>query len=287
MSDAVIQPWKDYEFIDSGNNRKLERFGPFILERPAPQALWAPATGPEVWGKAHAVYHRSSSGGGRWENIVHVPEEWIIDWSGLKINVKPTGFGHLGIFPEQSTFWPGIEESIRKANRRIQILNLFAYTGVATMVCLRAGAAVCHLDGSRGSVTWANENLRINHMTELPVRWIIDDVVKFTMREIKRGKKYQAVIMDPPSFGRGPKGQVWKLERDLPRLLEMVKNLLDPDPLFMLITCHSANFSVPSMRNLFNQFFEKDFQTGNIVLRPTYGKNELAAGIYGFWTSGE
>jgi 23S rRNA (cytosine1962-C5)-methyltransferase len=286
MHDIESNPWTDYELLDSGGGNRLERVGNFIISRPAPAALWPVSETPHTWESAQAVYHRSSSGGGNWDSK-GLPQEWTIRWENLRFIIKPTGFGHIGLFPEQQPLWRWIMEIVRGQKTPPNVLNLFAYTGSITLAALAAGARVCHVDGSRGVVTWAHENAKLNGFADKPVRWIVDDVLQFAQREIRRGSRYQGIILDPPSFGRGPKGQVWKIERDITPLFETLKNLLSDDASFFLFTCHSSNVSVPGTKNLLANLFQNrggSIETGNIVIAPKADGPVLPSGIFGRWS---
>jgi 23S rRNA (cytosine1962-C5)-methyltransferase len=280
--------WTDYALIDSGNGRRLERFGNIILSRPAPQALWPQEKSPSLWKDVHAVYHRSTSGGGQWEIKKTVPESWKIQWDKTVFTLKLTGFGHVGLFPEQVPCWQWIREKLNPSNSPLSILNLFAYTGGSTLASTQKNHTVCHVDGSKGAITWARQNLEQNHGLKLPVRWIADDVMKFMRREVKRGRKYDGVILDPPTFGRGPKGQVWKIERDLPELINILQDTLSESPVFLLFTCHSPHISNPGLSNLLNHLFKSlggTVQTGDLVIHPENGLYPLPAGIFGRWSA--
>ena len=204
--------WKEYELLDATGGNRLERWGKTILVRPDPQVVWRFEEASPLWQRADAVYHRSASGGGRWEKRGRFADEWTIGYDRLKLKVSPTGFKHTGIFPEQGVNWDAYRSMIRAAGRPIRVLNLFGYTGGATLACAAAGASVCHVDASKGMVAWARENAALSGLAERPIRWIVDDCGKFVQREARRGSRYDAVIMDPPSYGRGPSGEVWKLE---------------------------------------------------------------------------
>ncbi len=242
--------WEDYELIDCSNGEKLERFGDIILIRPDPQIIWDTKRINPLWKNAHAKYHRSSSGGGRWEVFKKHKEVWSINYKDIKFNLKPMGFKHVGIFPEQAINWDFVDKKIRKSKKEIKVLNLFAYTGGATLACLNAGASVCHVDASKGMVQWAKENAQISGLREKPVRWIVDDCIKFVQREIRRGNKYDAIIMDPPSYGRGPTGEVWKLEDQLFSLLNLCMQVLSEKPLFFILNSYTTGLSPAVMQYL-------------------------------------
>ncbi|HSQ33815.1 MAG TPA: class I SAM-dependent methyltransferase, partial [Peptostreptococcaceae bacterium] len=229
----LADKWKQYELIDTGNGEKLERWGEYVLRRPDPQIAWPLEEEWNLWRSPHGHYHRSSKGGGEWENKKKYPQQWTINYNELKFHIKPTGFKHTGLFPEQAANWDWMIEKIKKSGRPIKVLNLFAYTGGATVACAYAGAEeVCHVDASKGMVNWAKENIELSGLQDRTVRFIVDDVFKFVQREIRRGKKYDAIIMDPPSYGRGPKGEIWQIEEKLHEFIELCMNILSDDPLF-------------------------------------------------------
>ncbi|BDF67991.1 SAM-dependent methyltransferase [Oscillospiraceae bacterium] len=238
----ISERWKDYELIDCGGGEKLERWGKYILVRPDPQAIWnTPRTDPR-WRKPDARYARSATGGGQWAKK-DVPERWTVDYGELTFNIKPMNFKHTGLFPEQAANWDFCQKAIRSAGRPINVLNLFAYTGGATVACAAAGASVCHVDAAKGMVAWAKENARSSGLEERPIRWIVDDCGKFAEREIRRGRTYDGIIMDPPSYGRGPSGEIWKLEENLWPFVEMVSKLLSDEPLFFLINSYTTGLA--------------------------------------------
>ena len=238
----ISKRWKDYELIDCGGGEKLERWGDYILVRPDPQAIWqTPRTDPR-WKRPDARYARSASGGGHWAKK-DVPQRWYVGYGDLTFNIKPMNFKHTGLFPEQAANWDFCREAIRSAGRPVNVLNLFAYTGGATVACAAAGASVCHVDAARGMVAWAKENARSSGVEDKPIRWIVDDCGKFAEREIRRGKKYDGIIMDPPSYGRGPSGEIWKLEENLWPFVEMVSQLLSDEPLFFLINSYTTGLA--------------------------------------------
>lgn len=240
--------FNDYELIDAEGGERLERWGDIILIRPDPQVIWHNDRTNPAWKNAHAVYHRSNSGGGYWETIKPVPDVWSIKYRNLTFRLKPMGFKHTGLFPEQAINWSFAADKIRNAGRKVSVLNLFAYTGGATIACLEAGAAVTHVDASKGMVGWAKENAVASGLNDRPVRWLVDDCLKFVRREIRRGNKYDAIIMDPPSYGRGPNGEVWKLEQQIDELLTEVGKLLSDEPLFFILNSYTGGLS-PTILN--------------------------------------
>ena len=237
------QDWQDYRLIDASDGQRLEKWGGITLVRPDPQIIWKNPYPSPLWSKADAVYHRSSSGGGSWSFSKKPPESWEMSYGNLKFLIKPTGFKHTGLFPEQAVNWDFMADKIRNAGREINVINLFAYTGGATLACAEAGANVCHVDASKGMVNWARENAKLSGLAEKPIRWIVDDCEKFIAREIRRGRKYDAVIMDPPSYGRGPGGEVWKLEDCVYDLVKLCTGVLSDDPLFFLINSYTTGLS--------------------------------------------
>lgn len=243
--------WRDYELIDAGGGEKLERWGAYILRRPDPQAIWPLHDEDGKWGRTDAHYHRDSNGGGRWEYKKRLPKRWTVSYGEVSFYVEPMGFKHTGLFPEQAVNWDWIIDKIRKAKRSVRVLNLFAYTGAASVAAAYAGAEVCHVDAVKGIVARAKENLALSGLSEKPVRFIVDDVVKFVQREIRRDRQYDAVIMDPPSYGHGPKGELWKIEDELFRLVELCTNVLSPDPLFFIINSYTTSLSPSVLKNIF------------------------------------
>ena len=235
----IADSWKDYEVLDASGGEKLERWGDYILVRPDPQVIWNTPRTHRGWEHKNGHYHRSARGGGEWE-FFGLPKEWIIGWGSLTFRLKPFSFKHTGLFPEQAVNWEWFSGLIRRAGRPVKVLNLFAYTGGATLSAAAAGAAVTHVDASKGMVTWARENAAASGLGQAPIRWLVDDCVKFVEREIRRGNTYDGIIMDPPSYGRGPKGEVWKLEESLFPFLELTARLLSRDPLFFLINSYTT-----------------------------------------------
>ena len=238
----IADKWRDYELLDCGSGERLERWGRQVLVRPDPQAIWESPRRHPGWKQAGGRYLRSKTGGGHWEKAA-LPESWQLEYGPLTFQVKPMNFKHTGLFPEQAVNWDFMAEKIRGAGRPIRVLNLFAYTGGATLACAKAGASVCHVDAAKGMVAWARENARLSGLAEAPVRWIVDDCAKFVEREIRRGKTYDAIVMDPPSYGRGPGGEVWKLEEDLYPFVELCAGALSDEPLFVLINSYTTGLA--------------------------------------------
>ena len=238
----IADNWKDYEVLDASGGEKLERWGSYTLIRPDPQVIWTTPRLHPGWKKADARYSRSSTGGGSWSQH-RLPERWQIRYSDLTFNVKPMNFKHTGVFPEQAANWDFIRQKIAGAGKPVSVLNLFAYTGGATVAAAAAGASVCHVDAAKGMVAWAKENARSSGLEDRPIRWIVDDCAKFVEREIRRGRRYDAIIMDPPSYGRGPSGEVWKLEDDLYPFMELVCGVLSDNPLFLIVNSYTTGLA--------------------------------------------
>ncbi|MBR1739333.1 MAG: class I SAM-dependent methyltransferase [Ruminococcus sp.] len=239
----ISDKWKDYRIIDTTGGDKLESWGGRVLVRPDPQIIWKSPKRSELWGRADAVYHRSQKGGGEWECRKKLPESWQISYGELKFIIRPTGFKHTGLFPEQAVNWDWMGEKIRGAGRPVKVLNLFAYTGGATLACAAAGASVSHVDASKGMVQWARDNAAASGLSDKPIRWLVDDCEKFVKREIRRGSLYDAVVMDPPSYGRGPGGEVWKLEDCVYELVKTCAEVLSEKPLFFLLNSYTTGLS--------------------------------------------
>ncbi len=248
----ISENWKDYELIDCSDGERLERWGNIILIRPDPQIIWRTGKKNSLWNNAHARYHRSNKGGGYWEMYKKFPDSWSINFNNLVFNIKPMGFKHTGVFPEQAINWDWMHNKISKENRPINILNLFGYTGCATLACMDAGATVCHVDASKGMVIWAKENSVSSGLSQKPVKWIVDDCIKFVKREIRRGHKYDGILMDPPSYGRGPNGEVWKIEEKLYSLLELCLQILSKDSIFFMLNSYTTGLSPALMEYLLN-----------------------------------
>ena len=285
----ISENWKDYELIDCSDGERLERWGDIFLVRPDPQALWnTPRTNP-LWKNAHARYHRSNQGGGSWEFYKKIPEVWQISYKELKFNLKPMGFKHTGVFPEQACNWDYVGEIIEKSGRKdVKVLNLFAYTGAATVAALKKGASVVHVDASKGMVQWAKENAASSGVADKNVRWIVDDCMKFVAREIRRGNKYDIIIMDPPSYGRGPGGEVWKLENEIYGFVDQCKELLTDDSLAVLINSYTAGVSPAVMSYILNTTVSKRFggkaYADEIGLPVTQTGLVLPCGSTAVWT---
>ena len=252
-----VTDFEDVKLLDMANGEKLEKWGEYLLIRPDPQIIWTKKQNPDLWQKAHARYVRSKTGGGHWELKKRLPDSWQVEYSDMTFNIKPMGFKHTGLFPEQAVNWNNMcdkikQRRIKDKQNEVKILNLFAYTGGATVACLKAGASVCHVDSSKGMVAWAKENVVSSGYKDRPVRFIIDDVIKFVKREIKRGNKYDGIIMDPPSYGRGANGEVWSIEKDLENLVELCVELLTEKPLFFVINTYTGGLSGTVISNLLN-----------------------------------
>ena len=254
----VSDEWRDFELIDCSRGEKLERWGPYKLIRPDPQAIWDTPRRCRGWQESAARYARSSSGGGKW-NIAQLPASWQISYKELTFNVKPMNFKHTGLFPEQAANWDYIMKKIRGAGRPVQVLNLFAYTGGATVAAACAGASVCHVDAARGMVALAKENAAASGVADRPIRWIVDDCAKFVEREIRRGHRYDAIIMDPPSYGRGPSGEVWKLEENLFPFVSLCAGVLSDDPLFVIINSYTTGLSPATLTYIAQSVFGKRY----------------------------
>ena len=282
-----ISTWKDYELIDTSAGERLERWGDIILIRPDPQIIWNTPKKNPLWKNAHAVYHRSNTGGGAWQELKKMPKVWSIKYKNLSFNLKMMGFKHTGIFPEQATNWDFVAKKIASARKPMKILNLFGYTGAATLSAASAGANVCHVDASKGMVSWARENSVASNLTDKPVRWIVDDCVKFVQREIRRGNKYDGIIMDPPSYGRGPGGEVWKLEEQLFSLLNLCIDALSDEPSFFILNSYTTGLSPSVMECLLNVTLKKRFSgevsADEIGLPVTEQKIVLPCGSTAIW----
>lgn len=283
----------DYELLDSGHGEKLERFGAIILARPCVHALWPPSH-PELWGERHARFVRHANGQGTWQQRQHVPEAWLLKAGQQSLILKQTSFGHLGIFPEQHEQWTWIQDTLNAAQKTsagpLEVLNLFAYTGGSTLAAAAAGAKVCHVDAAKGIVDWAKQNAKYSGLQQAPIRWIVDDVKVFLARELRRGRRYHGIIMDPPSYGRGPKGETWKIGQDLPLLFNLCLQLLHDQACFLLLSCHSAGLTPLVLRRLMQKFLSQErlghLESGEMLLRSK-GKSsallDLPTGCFARW----
>lgn len=283
----VSNEWKDYELIDAGGGEKIDRWGSYILRRPDPQAIW-PVDDYKHWDKIDGHYFRSNKGGGEWKFKTKLPEFWTVSYKDLTFKVSPTNFKHTGLFPEQAVNWDYMINKIKNAGRKIKVLNLFAYTGGATMACSYAGADVVHVDAAKGMVEWAKENMILSHLENNKIRFIVDDCLKFVEREARRGNKYDAIIMDPPSYGRGPNGEMWKFEVNIYKLIEACMNVLSDKPLFFLINSYTTGISNVVLNNILRNTLLKKYpngaiETGEIALPITTNNLMLPCGIYGRW----
>ena len=283
--------WKDYECIDAGNGEKLERWGNIILRRPDPQAMWYTKID-NRWKNVDGFYHRSKNGGGNWEFFTKLHDYWTISYKNLNFKVSPTGFKHTGLFPEQAINWDFMMNKIKNSNRKITVLNLFAYTGAATMACSKAGADVVQVDASKGMTEWAKENMKLSNLQNNSIRFIVDDCLKFVKREARRGHVYDAIVMDPPSYGRGPNKEVWKFEENIYKLIEACMEILSDNPLFFLINSYTTGVSSVVLENILKTTILKKYpngsvDSGDIGLPITTNNLVLPCGIYGRYQSND
>ncbi len=282
----IANNWKDYEVLDTSGGEKLERWGEYILVRPDPQVIWNTPHNHKGWKNKNGHYHRSAKGGGEWE-FFNLPNEWSISYNSLTFHLKPFSFKHTGLFPEQATNWDWFSNIIKKANRPVKVLNLFAYTGGATLSAAAAGASVTHVDASKGMVGWAKENAVASGLGDAPIRWLVDDCVKFVEREIRRGNHYDGIIMDPPSYGRGPKGEIWKIEESIWPFIELTAQLLSKDALFFLINSYTTGLQPAVLSYMINTAVCKPFgghvEASEIGLPVTESGLVLPCGASGRW----
>lgn len=284
----IVRDFKDYEILDMSNGQKLERWNEVILSRPDPQIIWSKKSRPSLWDSVDAKYQRSNTGGGEWHIYnKSMPTSWCIKWQDLTFNLKLMGFKHTGLFPEQAYNWHIIREKIRESNRDVKVLNLFAYTGGASVAALSAGASVVHVDSSRGMVDWAKENVRSSHLEDKPIRFIVDDVVKFVEREIRRGNKYDIIIMDPPSFGRGSNKEIWNIETDLYNLVELCTKVLSDDPIMFLINSYTTGLSMTVLSDILkltvNEHTKGYISADEVGLPMKDSELILPCGIFARW----
>lgn len=282
--------WKDYELMDTGDGAKLEAFGPYRFVRPEPQAVWRPAMPKNEWESAHMVFKADDEDNDQgWQVQKPVPDRWEMKYKNLKFWVRPTPFRHMGVFPEQAPHWDWIAEKIRGAGAPINVLNLFGYTGLSTLASAAAGATVTHVDASKKAVTWARENQERSGLADKPIRWIVDDALKFVKREARRGVRYDGFILDPPKFGHGPKGELWKLEESLPSLLQECRSLLTKSPLFVVLTVYAISFSSLSLLNALSEMLSGhrgSLTAGEAVLIDRSAGRTLSAAIFARWSAG-
>jgi 23S rRNA (cytosine1962-C5)-methyltransferase len=287
----ITKPQKEYELIDSGEGEKLERFGDFVLRRPDPQALWNKRLTSKVWADAHASFVRSGNVS-KWVFKEGVPKDWNINSNDLIFNISPTPFKHTGIFPEQIVNWQWTEaivksEKSKVESKEIRVLNLFGYTGGATLACAKAGANVCHVDASKSSIAWARENAKLSGLENAPIRWILEDAYEFVRKEIKRGRKYDGIIMDPPAFGHGPNGEMWRIEENLIAFLEDTKKLLSDDPIFFLVNGYASGYSSVAYKQNITDLVEKfggTIEDGELAIAETGSDRLLPSGIFARWS---
>lgn len=285
-----MQDYDDYELLDSGDGRKLERFGEVTLVRPAGQAAWHQTLPDAAWQNVSAGFDRKD--GNRWHNRHNLPDEWTVPVAGIRFKLSSTDFGHLGIFPEQRVMWNWIRKTVQQRTAQsgaVSVLNLFAYSGGSTLAAAQGGAEVCHLDASKGMVEWARENSLLNGLQEAPIRWIVDDAIGFLRREVRRGRRYDGIILDPPSFGRGKKGEVFKIQDALPELLDLCRDLLSDNPAFLLLSCHTPEYSPRILQNLLAQWlrdFDGKVDCGEMLLTGNPGVLPLPSGAFARWTAG-
>lgn len=278
--------WDEYELIDSGEGRRLERFGRYVLSRPDPQAIWKPTLGKDAWEKADAVFDTTEKREG-WNIKTKIPDKWLVHYNDLTFWAKLTPFKHTGIFPEQASHWDWMSDLIKKADHQANILNLFAYTGGATLVAAQAGAKVTHVDASRPSITWARENQFASGLQDKPIRWILDDAIAFARREQKRGVCYDGIVMDPPIYGHGPNGERWDFFKEFPILLDLCKSILSPKPIFFLVNAYAISSSALMLENILSDVFGKKggtIESGELALKETSGRL-LSTGIFARWNN--
>ncbi len=287
MKDILVTlPMRDYELIDSGYGEKLERYGEVIVSRPDPQALWRKNESDERWNNAHASFRKESERGS-WVSKIDLPKEWRVKIGGITFSPKLSPFKHIGIFPEQSSNWTWLEECIKKSKvEEFSVLNLFGYTGGASLACAMAGANVVHVDGSKSAITWAKSNAQISGLEKAPIRWILEDARSFVKKELKRGKKYQGIILDPPTYGHGAEKEVWKIENDLVPLIKDIKKLLSDDAVFLLLNGYASGYSAIAFENLISDVFpdgKEEISSGELAIKESSAGRLLPAGIFARW----
>ena len=289
MTTYLIPKEESYELLDSGDGMKLERFGAYALVRPDPEALWSKRLSDDIWSKADAIYTRSGTSGA-WKSAKTFPKQWEISYGGLRFELRPTSFKHVGLFPEQKEHWQWLDAKIAdriQAGKTVKVLNLFAYTGAASLSAARAGAEVTHLDSSKVAITWARKNAELSGLSDAPIRWIEDDVLVFLRREVKRGNRYDAIIMDPPAFGHGAGGALWKIERDFYELFALAQQVLSEDPLAVLVNGYTAGYSPLTLRNNVAVLIEKYggvVESGELAIAESRSERVLPAGVFARWS---
>lgn len=281
--------WKDYELLDSGNGLKLERYGPYTFIRPEHQAVWSPALGKQIWDNAQGSFIATNEeSGGHWSFHAPVPETWTMNYQGLVFKARPSNSRHLGVFPEQAVHWDWISSQIKKASNEVNVLNLFGYTGIATLAAAKAGAKVTHVDASKKAIVQARENQTLSHLDAAPIRWIVDDALKFVRREVRRGTRYEGIILDPPKFGRGPKGEVWEFFDMLPVLLKEIRPLLGEHPLFLVITAYAIRASALTLYHAVDEMMyglNGKIVAGELVSQERSAGRQLSLAICARWTA--
>lgn len=287
MKVLVPNDFIDYELLDSGEEYRLEKFGKFIISRPDPQAIWKKKYSAKKWQKIDAQYIRVNENQGHWKFAKRMPERWPVHYKQLSFYAKLTSFKHTGIFPEQSVHWDWIQTKIKDTKRPVHILNLFGYTGIASIAAAQAGAKVTHVDASRSSIGWAKDNQKLTKLDESSIRWILDDALKFCQRELKRGVKYDGIIMDPPIYGHGPKGEIWKFNESFPKLLEVCSKILSKHPLFFIVNAYAISASSIMLHNLFLDFLPQDglIEYGELALQEEDQGRLLSTGIFARWST--
>lgn len=294
MQILTCTGWSDYQLLDSGNSLRLEQFGPYKTVRPDPQAIWQP-TNPSEWNTADVLFVRTRDDKGQWRFKRHIPEKWKMNWHNLSFWARLTSFKHTGVFPEQSLQWEWITQQIQKTQKNQvarnssvpSVLNLFGYTGIASLAAATAGARVTHVDASKPSIAWARENQQLSGLEDKPIRWILDDAVKFVEREIRRGNKYDGILMDPPIYGHGPTGQIWKFNDNFPKLMSNIKELLSENPLFIIVNAYAISSSALMLQNVMSDYlkdYKGNLEVGELVLEEKFGKRPLSTGIFARWS---
>ncbi len=292
MNILISKGWEDYQLLDSGNGFRLEKFGAYTIVRPDPQAIWKPTLSATDWEKAAVSFKRTKADSGIWEYKTRLPEKWKMSYKNLYFWARLTSFKHTGVFPEQSLQWDWITQIIRDSETREfrtseppSVLNLFGYTGIASLAAAATGAKVTHVDASKPSITWARDNQKLSGLEQKPIRWILEDVVKFVEREYRRGNIYDGIIMDPPVYGHGPTGQIWKFNENFPKLMEDVAKILSPKPLFVIVNAYAISSSALMLQNVLNDYLPKGTtEVGELCLEETAGKRLLSTGIYARWS---